>query len=91
MHPHPRAVGADGAPGTSGAEVGVASLFNPAAHSISHTFAIPCYYTGVTGSSLLVSVNEAAAVPMPVERDYFVLLPLTMPPSSVATIVFTLP
>ena len=92
LHPHPRAIpGGGGAPGGPGAAVGIAVLFNPARRMLSETIGIPLYYAGLAGDSVMVAVNDAAPVKMMLERDYFVLIPLTMQPTSVTTLVFTTP
>ena len=98
MHPHPRALGTAGLPGGSGAVVGVAVVFNPAAHRVTETIALPLYYTGLTDGVLVTLGNasstgaaDPAPVKMQLERDYFLLLKLEMAPSSYTTVLLVAP
>eukprot|EP01051_Picozoa_sp_SAG22_P008184 SAG22_NODE_609_length_8597_cov_12.875382_6_plen_98_part_00 len=87
LHVNPFAYGAGN--GTNPhAEVGVAMLFNPTATPIQMTISIPVYYCGLT-THALVSLDDAPAKVMAVERDYSVRLPMAMAPGSIHTVVFS--
>ena len=63
-------------------------LFNPTHRTLAETVALPLYYTGLT-DVVMVQVNGAPPVRMRLERDYFLLLPISMGPVSVNTILLT--
>ena len=97
LHPHPRATPSNetarskgGAPGSSGAVVGIAVLFNPTNRVLTETVGIPLYYTGLS-TTVRVSINDAAPVSMALGMDYFVFLALKQQPTSTTTILFTVP
>ena len=90
LHVNPFALGAGNASNADHAEVGVAMLFNPTGSTLQVTVAVPVYYTGLT-TSALVSVDDGAAKPMAVERDFSVRLALTMAPRSIHTATFARP
>mmetsp|Transcript_28118 Transcript_28118/g.55310 ORF Transcript_28118/g.55310 Transcript_28118/m.55310 type:complete len:389 (+) Transcript_28118:15-1181(+) len=70
-------------------EVAVAMLFNPTSSKLATTIALPLYYAGVSSSTVSVSVNEQPATIVNVERDYTILLPITMPALSIHTVVIS--
>ena len=88
-----RARGVDTAAGASSAaqsiEVGVAVVFNPT--DLVEVIAFPLYYTGVSGLSVLVSMNEGTPAAHTVERDYYLLLKVTISPNNMTTLVFSAP
>eukprot|EP01046_Picozoa_sp_COSAG06_P040014 COSAG06_NODE_4797_length_3947_cov_1.454782_3_plen_407_part_00 len=87
MHAYSQALG-NGETGP--VEVGVGVIFNPTRLEVVETIAFPLYYTGLT-DAVLVSIDEGPAVKMTVERDYFLLLGLTITPNNMTTVVFSHP
>lgn len=76
--------------GTGGVEVGVAMLFNPTDAQLNVNINLPLYYTGLTSTALL-SVDGASSTSFSLDRGYNVLVPLSMPPRSIHTVVVNKP
>ena len=67
-------------------EKGLALVHNPRDHAVTRTLRLPVYYTGLT-TTALVSVDGGVARPMPVDRQFFVSVPVTVPANGLTWMV----
>ena len=74
----------------NGRDVGIAMFFNPTDGPITEKIALPLYYTGLT---LDASITLEGGHPQEVrlERDYSVLIDVTIPPKSATWAIVTAP
>ena len=74
----------------NGDEMGVAMLFNPTEDVIRTEIALPLYYTGLT-TTAMVGHEEGPPVSMTLERDYSVILSVTLAPNRPTYYVISAP
>jgi hypothetical protein len=67
-------------------EVAVAMLFNPTSYGLNVSISLPLYYAGLDDAAV-VSVDGGPPTVMPLSRQYTIVLPMSMPPTSIHTVV----
>ena len=62
---------------------GLAVVFNPTDSAITRELTLPLYYTGITKEAVTRQEGTGANVYYMLERDYTIVLPLSMKPKSI--------
>ena len=65
------------------AEKGIIFTFNPSQTAVKATLKVDLYYTGINDTAQ-ISFEDGAAVSYALERDYSVIIPISMAPESYA-------
>lgn len=68
----------------------MAMLFNPTLSNITTLVSLPLYYTGLSDSAL-VSLDGGTPTLITLQRDYSIVVSVTMPPQSIHTVVIDAP